>query len=58
MRKAAEAESERARADQWRDVSFAERARVGAELFEIAVIMARKSGYRKPTLAYARIPNV
>jgi hypothetical protein len=55
MALAAEAESVRARARQWRNVSDEERGRVGAQLMRMAASGARYSGYKKPPLNYPRI---
>ena len=52
MEAAAKAESPRARAERWRDVSFEERARIGIALMHMAhaAAQSRPGGYTKPPL--------
>ncbi len=51
---AAAAESPAVRAARWRDVPFAERARVGIGLMRLAalVLASRREPYRKPPLVW------
>jgi len=56
---AAEAESVRARALQWRRVSFERRAEIGIELMQLAaeIARARPNPYQKPPLNYPQLPS-
>ena len=55
---AAEAESVRARALQWRDVPLERRAEIGAGLMRMAAEIARNrpNPYHKPPLNYPQLP--
>ena len=55
---AAEAESVRARAIQWRDVPLERRAEIGAGLMRMAAEIARTrpNPYHKPPLQYPQLP--